>query len=113
MKVKNTVAPNKEQMTGFFEGDINSPISMVNLLKFKEKAEYEDGRDNDLSGKEAYMIYAMEVQEHLKKIGGEMVFGGEITRLMLGEVENLWDSVAVARYPSRKEIGRASCRERV
>ena len=104
MKVKNTVAPNKEQMTGFFEGDINSPISMVNLLKFKEKAEYEDGRDNDLSGKEAYMIYAMEVQEHLKKIGGEMVFGGEITRLMLGEVENLWDSVAVARYPSRKAM---------
>ncbi|MDA8884572.1 DUF1330 domain-containing protein [Gammaproteobacteria bacterium] len=104
MKVKNTVAPNKEQMAGFFEGDINSPISMVNLLKFKEKAEYEDGRDNDLSGKEAYMIYAMEVQEHLKKIGGEMVFGGEITRLMLGEVEDLWDSVAVARYPSRKAM---------
>ena len=104
MKVKNTVAPNKEQMAGFFEGDINSPISMVNLLKFKEKAEYEDGRDNDLSGKEAYMIYAMEVQEHLKKIGGEMVFGGEIIRLMLGEVEDLWDSVAVARYPSRKAM---------
>jgi uncharacterized protein (DUF1330 family) len=104
MKVKNTVAPNKEQMAGFFEGDINSPISMVNLLKFKEKAEYEDGRDNDLSGKEAYMIYAMEVQEHLKKIGGEMVFGGEITRLMLGEVEDLWDSVAVARYPSRNAM---------
>jgi uncharacterized protein (DUF1330 family) len=77
---------------------------MVNLLKFKEKAEYEDGRDNDLSGKEAYMIYAMEVQEHLKKVGGEMVFGGEITRLMLGEVEDLWDSVAVARYPSRKAM---------
>ena len=104
MKVKNTVAPNKEQMAGFFEGDINSPISMVNLLKFKEEAEYEDGRNNDLSGKEAYMIYAMEVQEHLKKIGGEMVFGGEITRLMLGEVEDLWDSVAVARYPSRKAM---------
>lgn len=101
MKVKNTVAPNKEQMAGFFEGDINSPISMVNLLKFKEKAEYEDGRDNDLSGKEAYMIYGIEVQEHLKKVGGEMVFGGEISRLMLGEVEDLWDNVAVARYPSR------------
>ena len=104
MKVKNTVAPNKEQMAGFFEGDINSPISMVNLLKFKEKAEYEDGRDTNLSGKEAYMIYGIEVQEHLKKVGGEMVFGGEITRLMLGEVEDLWDSVAVARYPSRKAM---------
>ena len=101
MEVKNSVIPNKDQMDEFLEGDIDSPISMVNLLKFKEKAEYEDGRDTNLSGKEAYMIYGIEVQEHLKKVGGEMVFGGEISRLMLGEVEDLWDNVAVARYPSR------------
>ena len=101
MEVKNSVIPNKDQMDEFLEGDIESPISMVNLLKFKEKAEYEDGRDTNLSGKEAYMIYVIEVQEHLKKVGGEMVFGGEISRLMLGEVEDLWDNVAVARYPSR------------
>ena len=101
MEVKNSVIPNKDQIDEFLEGDIESPISMVNLLKFKEKAEYEDGRDTNLSGKEAYMIYGIEVQEHLKKVGGEMVFGGEISRLMLGEVEDLWDNVAVARYPSR------------
>ena len=104
MEVKNSVIPNKEQMDKFLEGDIESPISMVNLLKFKEKAEYEDGRDTNLSGKEAYMIYGMEVREHLKKVGGEVVFGGEISRLMLAEVEDLWDSVAVARYPSRKAM---------
>jgi len=104
MEVKNSVIPNKDQMDEFLEGDIESPISMVNLLKFKEKAEYEDGRDTNLSGKEAYMIYGIEVQEHLKKVGGEMVFGGEISRLMLGEVEDLWDNVAVARYPSRKAM---------
>jgi uncharacterized protein (DUF1330 family) len=101
MEVKNSVIPSKDQMDEFLEGDIESPISMVNLLKFKEKAEYEDGRDTNLSGKEAYMIYGIEVQEHLKKVGGEIVFGGEISRLMLGEVEDLWDNVAVARYPSR------------
>ena len=28
----------------FLEGDINTPIYMVNLLKFKKKAVYEDGR---------------------------------------------------------------------
>ena len=101
MEVKNHLRPNKAQMDEFLEGDIESPISMVNLLKFKEKAEYGDGRDTNLSGKEAYMIYGMEVREHLKKVGGEVVFGGEISRLMLGEVEDLWDNVAVARYPSR------------
>ena len=98
------VTPNHTQMNEFLEGDIDSPISMVNLLKFKEKAEYEDGRDTQMSGKEAYQIYAIEVQEHLKKVGAEIVFGGVVSRLMLGEVEDLWDGVAIARYPSRKAM---------
>ena len=68
MKVENKVNPNEEQMAGFLEGDVDSPIEMVNLLKFKEKAEYEDGRETDLSGEEAYAIYGLEVMEHLKKI---------------------------------------------
>ena len=104
MEVKNMVTPNQTQMNEFLEGDIDSPISMVNLLKFKEKAEYEDGRDTELSGEEAYAIYAMEVQEHLKKVGGKLIFGGQVNRLMLGEVEDLWDTVAIARYPSRKAM---------
>ena len=41
---------------------------MVNLLKFKEKAEYEDGRDTNLSGAEAYAIYAEKVQEVLRRL---------------------------------------------
>ena len=48
MKYKNSVHPTKEQMEGFLEGDNETPIAMINLLKFKEKAEYEDGRDTNL-----------------------------------------------------------------
>ena len=44
MKVFNKLSPNDEQLNGFVEGDVETPIAMVNLLKFKEKAEYEDGR---------------------------------------------------------------------
>ena len=104
MKVENKVNPNQEQMAGFLEGDVDSPIEMVNLLKFKDKAEYDDGKDTDLSGWEAYAIYAKEVVEHLNKVGGEQVFFGRVERLMLGEVEELWDMVAIARYPSRKAM---------
>jgi uncharacterized protein (DUF1330 family) len=46
----------------------------------------------------------MEVQEHLKKVGGESIFFGTVERLMLGEVEELWDWVAIAKYPSRKAM---------
>ena len=104
MRVKNAVIPNEEQMAGFLEGDTETPIKMVNLLKFKDKADYKDGRQTSLSGKEAYQIYAYEVQGHLEKVGGQSIFFGEVERLMLGEVEELWDWVAIAEYPSRKAM---------
>ena len=104
MIVKNSVRPNKIQMEGFLEGDIDSPITMLNLLKFKDKAQYEDGRVTNLTGKEAYSIYGQEVIEHLKKVGAKLIFQGRVSRLMLGEVEELWDSIALAKYPSRKAM---------
>ena len=61
-------------MAGFLEGDTETPIKMVNLLKFKDKADYKDGRQTSLSGKEAYQIYADEVQGHLEKVGGQSIF---------------------------------------
>ena len=104
MKVENKVIPSEEQMKGFVEGDIDSPISMLNLLKFKDKAEYEDGRVTDLTGREAYQIYALGVAKLVENTGGKVLFGAEVSRLMLGEVEELWDTVAIAQYPSRRKM---------
>ncbi|MEQ8693197.1 MAG: DUF1330 domain-containing protein [Pseudomonadales bacterium] len=104
MQVHNRVVPNEAQMKGFSEPGSDGPIYMLNLLKFKEKAEYEDGRETDLSGAEAYAIYGSEVVGHLAKVGGAPMFSGKVERLMLGEVEELWDTVAIAMYPSRKAM---------
>ncbi len=104
MEVKNSVIPNEEQIKGFFEPGPEGPIYMVNLLKFKEKADYADARETDLSGAEAYMLYALEVTELLKQFGGSASFSARVERLMLGEVEELWDMVAIAMYPSRQAM---------
>jgi len=104
MKVENKLRPNAKQMAGFLLGDTKTTIHMVNLLKFKDKAEYKDGRQTDLTGQEAYQIYAKEVQGHLQKVGGKLIFSGVVSRLMLGEVEELWDWIAIAEYPSRKAM---------
>ena len=104
MIVENKVLPNQEQTKGFQEGDIDTPIYMLNLLKYKERASYEDGRETDATGTEAYKIYAGEVEAHVAKVGGKMIFGGQVSRLMLGEVEDLCDSVALVMYRSRKAM---------
>ncbi len=104
MNVENAVVPTTDQIKGLGEGDQDRPIYMVNLLKFKEKAEYADGRETGLSGQEAYAIYGAEVVAHLAKVGGKPVIGGQVTALRLGVVEELWDVVAIAMYPNRKAM---------
>jgi len=86
----------------------DGPIFMVNLLKFKEKAEYEDGRATDLSGRDAYMIYGRAVTEILPKFGGKAIFAADVTFLSLGKAEELWDEVAIAMYPKRADMVRMS-----
>jgi len=100
---KNALRPNPIQFAEFALGD-DDPILMVNLLKFKDKAEYEDGRATNLTGREAYEIYVTETREHLADVGAELILGGEVNGLLLGEVEELWDAFGVARYPSRKAM---------
>ena len=101
MNVVNAMFPGPEQLGGFFSGAEDGPFVMVNLLKFKERAEYPDGSEPELSGREAYARYGAAVQACLASVGGKSVFAGAVTDLLLGEVEELWDMVALAQYPSR------------
>ena len=100
MEVINQLYPSKTQIEDFKNFPTDKPIKMVNLLKFKDKAVYEDGRKTDLSGVEAYSIYATEVVNHLEKVGGKTIFFGEVKGLLIGEVEESWEWVAIAEYPS-------------
>ena len=104
MEVHNAVTPTAEQIEGFLAPDAAGPIFMVNLLKFKERAEYEDDRETPLSGREAYALYAAEVAKVITQVGGKLIFGANVARLRLGEGEELWDQVAIAMYPTRADM---------
>ena len=94
MKVTNKVVPDAEQAAAFFSGAEDGPFVMVNLLKFKANAEYPDGA-------EAYARYGKAVRAHVEAVGGKTGYAGPVTGLLLGEVEELWDMIALAEYPSR------------
>jgi uncharacterized protein (DUF1330 family) len=104
MIVTNAHHPRPEQAMGFFAADEGEPMCMVNLLKFRDKASYADGSEPELSGREAYARYAAGVHACLAAVGGKVRFSGAVTGLLLGEVEELWDMVAIAEYPSRKAM---------
>jgi uncharacterized protein (DUF1330 family) len=100
MRVINQTVPSAAQMQEFFGSGEDGPFVMVNLLKFKTRAEYADGRDTDLTGAEAYAIYGAAVQKCIADVGATPGFSGVVTGLMLGEVEDNWDMVALVEYPS-------------
>lgn len=109
MQVTNEVFPTDPAVVQeLMKPGPDGPIFMVNLLKFKEKAEYEDGRATDLSGRDAYMIYGRAVTEILPKFGGKAIFAADVTFLSLGKAEELWDEVAIAMYPKRADMVRMS-----
>ena len=105
MEVINEVLPtNAERVEQMMQPGPDSPIYMINLLKFKEYAEYEDGRETDLSGYDAYQLYGNAVAKILRSFNGEFVFAGDVTFLSLGQVEDLWDEVAIVKYGSRADL---------
>lgn len=105
MKVTNEVFPtDPKRIAEMQEAGPAGPVIMVNLLRFRDKAEYADGRETDLSGRDAYAIYGRAVTDLLPKFGGEALFAADVTFLALGQVEDLWDEVALAKYPNRAAL---------
>ena len=100
MEVKNVVMPNEDQIKGFSEQGGDKPIYMVNLLKFKEKASYPDKREAQLSGAEAYKIYGEAVEKLIEGLGGKLLHAGRVTGILMGEVDELWDTVGIVEYPT-------------
>lgn len=77
----------------------DGPVWMVNLMSYRDRADYADGRATDLSGQEADDLYAPLAE--LAAVGAEIVFLGTVEAQLLG-AEPRWDRVAVVRYPTRR-----------
>ena len=105
MEVVNEVLPtDPSRVQEMMEKGPDGPVFMVNLLKFKDKAEYEDGRETELSGREAYGLYGAAVAGILPDYGGRLFYVSDVTFLALGQVEELWDEIAIAAYPDRAAL---------
>lgn len=102
MEIENELYPvTDEQRRALNEPGPEGPIVMVNLLKFRDLAEYADGSDRDLSGRDAYQRYAAAVGKLIREYGGRILFAGDVTHLMIGQADDMWDEVALAEYPDR------------
>ncbi len=77
----------------------DGPIWMVNLMKYRARADYADGRETELTGMEADDLYLP--SGPLETVGAEIVFGATVEDQLLGDAP-AWDRVGVVKYPTRR-----------
>ena len=98
------IYPRPDQIKALLESDFEGPVCMLNLLKFKERAEYEDGRETNLSGREAYQRYGEQMAPFVESNGGRLLHSSAARFLMIGEGDIEWDMVAIMEYPSKADF---------
>jgi uncharacterized protein (DUF1330 family) len=106
MNVENALYPTSDRIADLVVDSSGQPIVMLNLLRFRERAHYADGRASELSGRDAYMLYGEKMSELVEREGGRMVFAGQVMSLVIGTVDDMWDAVALVEYPSSSAFAR-------
>lgn len=101
MNVENAVTPTGDQLKSLLAMGGDKPIVMVNLLKFREKAQYDEPGEPEMTGREAYDRYGRVMGPLVAARGGRLRFSSRVDALVIGEVGELWDAVAIMEYPSR------------
>jgi len=97
------IDPTKAGFQAFKDLPRDEPIHMLNLLLFKEKAEYPEGHehhDNGWSGRRAYEEYGTTSGPIFRRVGGSIVWRGAFQAMVTGPEVREWHDGFVAQYPN-------------
>jgi uncharacterized protein (DUF1330 family) len=96
-----TIDPTAAQIRELSNSSEGGPITMLNLLRFKDRADGIDEGDR-ISGRQAYERYAEAVGSHLHRVGGSVSYMAECEQSVIAPEHEAWDVLVLVRYPSRQ-----------
>ncbi len=97
------VDPTRAQFGAFMKLPDDGPIWMLNLIRLRKNAKYED--DRDATGAEAYAEYGRASEPFFKGVGGKIVWAGKPQAVVIGPDDERWDLAFIAEYPSAEAFG--------
>lgn len=92
------IDPTRDQFRALMESGHAGPVRMLNLIRLRKSACYEDVRS--VTGAEAYAAYARESAPFLAEVGGSIIFYSRPKAMVIGPDDERWDLCFVAEYPS-------------
>lgn len=95
--------PTSAQWDRLLSVPADSPVSLVNLFAFRERADYGDAGEEPRSGREAFDLYAAASAPALAGVGGRFVHVGSHLGNLVG-AEETWDLVVVGEYPDLEAL---------
>jgi uncharacterized protein (DUF1330 family) len=94
-----------QQGAAFFGTPDEGPVVMLNLLRFRERADYSHAPDLEpvggCTGREAYERYMREMLPLLEASGGAVLFSGTSAPFLIGPTDEVWDHVLLVRQASK------------
>jgi uncharacterized protein (DUF1330 family) len=96
-----SIEPTADQVQRLSASGDQGPVIMLNLLRFKDRADGVDEAEG-ISGAEAYQRYAAAASDFLARAGGRVLFAGAAQEPVIGPSEREWDLVLFVQYPSRQ-----------
>ncbi len=95
-----SIEPTQAQFERLAASEDPAPVVMLNLLRFKPRADGVDEPDG-ITGAEAYGRYGAAVAPFLARAGGRVLFAAEPRESVIGPEHGEWDLVLAVEYPSR------------
>ncbi len=97
------IDPSRANFGAFKALPRDEPIHMLNLLLYRETADYPTGHEHagkGWSGRRAYEEYGRASAPIFRRVGGSLVWRGAFQAMVIGPDDLRWDDGFVARYPS-------------
>ena len=92
------IDPERAQFEAFKALPRDVEIHMLNLVRFRERAAYEDGRA--ATGAEAYAAYGRESGPIFARVGGTQLWLAKPEVTLIGPSDEAWHTAFVAVYPN-------------
>jgi len=93
------IYPTPEQIQRLLTGPAGQPVVMVNLLRFKARA---DAPDEGVTGEEAYRRYAAPMRTFVESKGGRFLWVGRVDSQVIDTGGEGFHVIALVEYPSRE-----------
>ena len=99
MQLNQHINPTAEQIGELLSYPKDIPVTMVNILRFKSETE-----NIGETGAEAYTRYSKNVIPFLEEVGAKLIWKGNVSNVVIGDVENQPDLILLVEYPSARNF---------